>query len=1165
MKTLTRALGLFVLSILVFNNSMAQKASYTTNGGLTIGFGAGYSYQKSDLLNSRGFGFDFILGSQLYKKENAFLSVDWKFRFLPGQNKAYDHRINPDNTYSNIRYSFFTYDLELGLTLNRLRERTRIVLTGFVGAGITHGRTFTDLYDAGGNLYDYSSIDPNRNSELVYTDLVLLSDGDFETRLVNKAALLPTAGLYLGYQLSRSLTIGVEFKTNFYLTEHNSFWGIDIDNRVLPESRKDRNNYVSLGFRWSLGRGSSHSSYTGTYSSGVTSNSSQTTNTNTHVAVLSSSHPSVDIIDPPTDTYNTVSHTHTIRATIHNVSGPENISFYQNGFPNNSFTYNVNTHTLVANVSLREGVNTIKITASNQASTADDLVNITFDIPPEPVITLPYAEFTSPWRSQVTSSSERLDITASLKNIHSNQDIELTQNGQGIPFEYEVTNGLVRTSVLLTEGQNNILITGSNESGSARDQLMVDYIIPGRIALPTVRFVNPAFPLVVNNSRFPLSAETQHVGDRNDLTIIVNGSAINHFSFGITGEIDAGLILSNGINTVEIIARNDAGTASDRTSITYHAPAFQETIYNEPVYNEPVIIVTTPVIIEEPRPCPPPKIRLIDPDQGQISTSQQSYGLRAELRNITSKNQLRLSVNGNAVPFSYNNHLVSSSVPLIDGLNTLSLSARNECGEDQASTRINYKPSAVTEPCQPPTVTFNVNEGNSADATHELRGSISGVKNKSEISLTVNGRAKKGFQFIPATGDLSAKFKLTPGSHTIIVSVNNACGADSKGVNVKMETPCTPPKITFTVNAVNREDATHELRGSISGVKNKSEISLTVNGGAHEGFQFVPATGDLSAKLKLSPGSHTIIVSVNNACGSDSKGFNLKTETPCTPPTVSFTLTEVNREDATHELRGSISGVKNKSEISLTLDGRANNGFQFVPSTGDLSAKLKLSPGSHSIVVTVNNACGTDSKSEAVSVEEEEEDEEEACGIRINPGNSDWQFCLVTPSGTFSRKSLTNSNFSYSGSASSLYIKPIGGGGNATVNGRPYAIRSGQYYLFSGNLNVSVSTKNPGAMGQWSVCIVANRAPVSGNGNNRPASPCEAEKNENLKGAAVNNATKDATNTRTNYRTNDKTGTRTNTRTSTRTNNKSREQSTGRTNNRSAEKRTGGTTSRTKR
>jgi hypothetical protein len=124
------------------------------------------------------------------------------------------------------------------------------------------------------------------------------------------------------------------------------------------------------------------------------------------------------------------------------------------------------------------------------------------------------------------------------------------------------------------------------------------------------------------------------------------------------------------------------------------------------------------------------------------------------------------------------------------------------------------------------------------------------------------------------------------------------------------------------------------------------------------------------------------------------------------------------------------------------------------------------------------------------SVEVEEAVENEILGIRFNPGNSAWQFCLVTPSGTFTRDNLTNSNFSYSGDASSLYFMPIGGGGNAMVNGRPFALKSGQYYLFTGRLNVTVSTMNPGSMGHWSVRIVASSVPVSGNGNNRPGSPC---------------------------------------------------------------------------
>ena len=165
------------MTFLVFNKTVAQKANFETNNGMTIGFGLGAAYQQSDIANSKGGGFDFTLGSYLYKKENAFLSADWKFRFLAGENMAHDHRINTDGTFSNIRYRFFNYDLELGLTLNRLRERTRIVITGFAGAGITHGITNTDLLDKSGNPYDYSVIDPNLGRKQVHMDLVNLTDG----------------------------------------------------------------------------------------------------------------------------------------------------------------------------------------------------------------------------------------------------------------------------------------------------------------------------------------------------------------------------------------------------------------------------------------------------------------------------------------------------------------------------------------------------------------------------------------------------------------------------------------------------------------------------------------------------------------------------------------------------------------------------------------------------------------------------------------------------------------------------------------------------------------------------------------------------------------------------------------------------------------------------
>ncbi|MCJ7449936.1 MAG: hypothetical protein MUO72_19865, partial [Bacteroidales bacterium] len=183
---------------------------------------------------------------------------------------------------------------------------------------------------------------------------------------------------------------------------------------------------------------------------------------------------------------------------------------------------------------------------------------------------------------------------------------------------------------------------------------------------------------------------------------------------------------------------------------------------------------------------------------------------------------------------------------------------------------------------------------------------------------------------------------------------------------------------------------------------------------------------------------------------------------------------------------GTVTNVKNKSDITATVNDKPYEAFTFVPNTGEISAVFKFDPGSYTVKVVVKNDCGRDEYSRTVVI-----DEEKPCGIRINPGNSSWEFCLVTPSGTIRRDTLTNSNFKYSGPASSLYFMPIAGGGDAVVKGKPYTLRSGQYYLFTGNLTVTISTKNPGSMGQWSVCTIADSEPLFGNGNNRPQSPCE--------------------------------------------------------------------------
>lgn len=726
MKRLFPVPAILLLLIICPTESIAQEAGFTTGSGMTIGFGLGSSYQVSDIKNSVGAGFNFNLGSYLYKKDGAALSADWKFRFLAGENRAHDHRINTDDTYSNIRLRHFNYDLELGLTLNRLRERTRIVLSGFAGIGITHGITNTDLYNSSGNPYDYSVINPNQDRSQIRADLLALSDKEYETKLVNKAAVLPTAGIYLGYQFTSSFSMGIIHKINFSLTENNGAFGINIDNNPLAGSCIDMNHYTSLGFTWILG-GRSSGGYSGRDPGYVSPVPAQQN-------YISTERPSKIIYDAP--------------------------------------------------------------------------------VLPEIDITIPYKEI---HRTQ----DRNVDITARVRRIENKENIRVRYENSNTDFEFTPESGRINFSVFMARDTSLLTISGTNNSGSASDSLLLVFALPDTTVYEQGK--TNAEAVTTNPARVNVNTWARRNTNRNVIRINEN----------------TGINRNTETNRNTNISRNTEVNRSSRRS--------------------------------------------------NVRTTENNRTNRVSRRNIERKE---------------NENRVISREEIIE----------------ESDIRIS------DEPCPAPSVKFSIGEIKSKNATHKLTGTIKNIKQISGITMTVNGSQNTDFQYNATSGQISTRFNFNPGSYTITVFAKNDCGEDSGSARVVVKTVV--------------EDEEDEDEGGDEG-------------------------------------------------------------------------------------------------------------------------------------------------------EDEEEQQQQASSIRINPGNSAWQFCLVTPGGTYNRDNLRNENFSYSGPASSLYILPIGGGGTAIVNGRSYNVRSGRYYLFTGSLQVSVSTNHPGSMGHWSVTIKADRAPASGNGNKRPKSPCE--------------------------------------------------------------------------
>jgi len=299
-------------------------------------------------------------------------------------------------------------------------------------------------------------------------------------------------------------------------------------------------------------------------------------------------------------------------------------------------------------------------------------------------------------------------------------------------------------------------------------------------------------------------------------------------------------------------------------------------------------------------------------------------------------------------------------------------------------------------------------------------------------------------------------------------------------------TPCNPPTITVMSNN-NVTNPSYTIQAIVNNAV-ANHISVTVNG-TQVNASFNSGNNLLTATTLLNEGNNEIVISVDE-CEPAQEKFIVQYTIPCNPISYNLVYPAQTNLTSSEAVVSSLNLLVNNvisSGVYVSVNG---NVAPFVLTGSTLSvSNINLLNGANTVQVSLTNNCSNEVITYSIAYTAPSG----PCGPRINPGNADWQFCLVTPSGTYNRNDLaSNPGFTYSGAASSVYFLPIAGGGNVLLNGSPYALQNGTYYLFEGNMNITVSSNQPGAMGHWTLCLETNQAPTFGKGNNRPQSPCEA-------------------------------------------------------------------------
>ncbi|MEM6773006.1 MAG: hypothetical protein AAF597_20675, partial [Bacteroidota bacterium] len=340
-------------------------------------------------------------------------------------------------------------------------------------------------------------------------------------------------------------------------------------------------------------------------------------------------------------------------AKVREVERQQDVKVYLNGGSLNRFTFK--NGTVSADVMLKSGRNTLRVTARNQAGQAEDQVTVNYRQPTPP----PKVTITTPKPSRFGTKATRADQTvkASITNVDKKDNVTFLFNGKSSRnFNYD--KGQFSAQVKLKKGKNTIKIKGKNSAGEDEAQVTVTYIPTIPVAKPTVKISSPTGKLKKNQAI--LSAQVTNVASKNDIQVLLDGRKVSNFDFnGKLRQVTGTYTVKPGKHSITVIVKNKAGEARDKTSFSYQR--------SKPTAVQPTINSFTNSA---------PVINPMRPNTAQTT-------VRATLTGVSKKKEIQMTVNGksfNNFTFSATTGQLVAPITLAKGKNSILLKATTAGG-----------------------------------------------------------------------------------------------------------------------------------------------------------------------------------------------------------------------------------------------------------------------------------------------------------------------------------------------------------------------------------------------------------------------------------------------------------------------------------------------------
>jgi len=659
--------------------------------------------------------------------------------------------------------------------------------------------------------------------------------------------------------------------------------------------------------------------------------------------------PVVSFIDPAVSPTTVYSATYPVKARVRFVNGASQIALTINGAASTNFVYSVSSEIMDFTTALVQGANVISIVATNadgQGSATTTIIYRRAVTTNPPVVTI-----TNPFNSPHVVTTNTCPVTATVLNVENQSGISVTLNGNAIPnFAYNDNTKQVTFTATLNQGQNVVVVTGTNTAGTASDTKTIMFRPETVVQPPFVTFVNPGTSgTIVNLPNYTVKVKFTNITAANQIVFLQDGNVVNPSMWVYdpgASILTYNTTLNPGNNVFTATGTNSAGNHTASTSIEYR---------------KPVVV------------CDKPVISITNPSSQGLSVNVDQMAFTATITNITNANQVKVLLNGSLQPsgtYIQGAGTYARQLVLVEGQNSIEVIALNACGETKAITTVVYrKPSA---PCNAPTIQLLNPMGDMTVevATIDIKAAVANVANGSQVTLSVNGA------FVPATFDqgshvVLATVNLIEGENKIMIFATNDCGKAEKGLTITRKA-CEKPKIELVrssaTNGATVEFENFEMYVTVSGVQDAKNIVVKHNG-ANVASVFNAATGILSIKREMVVGVNNFEIIATNACGTATFKYTLtrKEVIKVQPPTIHINNPATNMAVTVPGMTVNIvvTNVTSENQISVTLNGSPVN-FTFNPASGAVSFNANYNQGANVISCDAVNVSGSANDSRTV-------------------------------------------------------------------------------------------------------------------------------------------------------------------------------------------------------